>query len=182
MLRANPNAGGCARSGWGCAVRCVAPTSALDVVAVGLADGRALLYNLRCGTPSVACPASRCWRVSACPFGSLPLTSQHGRRRRWRRYRYDKLVASFIHDAAGGAVTSVAVRAGAGVPLLAVGGVSGTVTLWHLERRALHAIVKVRRARLPVCLCGCDCDRGGFWLLGTAHTALRWDEANRGVW
>ena len=31
-------------------MRCVAPTSALDVVAVGLADGRALLYNLRCST------------------------------------------------------------------------------------------------------------------------------------
>jgi WD40 repeat protein len=35
------------RRGWGCAVRCLAHTPALDVVVVGLADGRALLYNLR---------------------------------------------------------------------------------------------------------------------------------------
>lgn len=66
-------------------------------------------------------------------------------------------MASFNHDAAGGAVTSVAVRAGAGVPLLAVGGVSGTVTLWHLERRALHAMVKVRVEGVGVCLCACGC-------------------------
>jgi hypothetical protein len=51
-------------------------------VAIGLADGRAILFNLR----------------------------------------YDKVVATFVHDAAGGAVTALAVRSGAGEPLLVVGG------------------------------------------------------------
>lgn len=34
-------------AGWGCGVRTVAATPALDVVGVGLADGRAALLNLR---------------------------------------------------------------------------------------------------------------------------------------
>eukprot|EP00198_Chlamydomonas_reinhardtii_P009303 XP_001698640.1 predicted protein [Chlamydomonas reinhardtii] len=33
--------------GWGCGVRCMAPSPALDVVGVGLADGRVVLHNVR---------------------------------------------------------------------------------------------------------------------------------------
>lgn len=64
MLCASPNVGWCPRSGWGCAVRCVAPTSALDVVAVGLADGRALLHNLRCSITQLLSRLLACVRVS----------------------------------------------------------------------------------------------------------------------
>lgn len=35
-------------AGWGSGVRCVVGSPALDVVGVGLADGRAALLNLRC--------------------------------------------------------------------------------------------------------------------------------------
>eukprot|EP00976_Prorocentrum_cordatum_P084393 1185639-Prorocentrum_minimum.AAC.1 len=142
-------------SGWGSAVRCLVSTPALDVVAIGLADGRAVLFNLR----------------------------------------YDKVVTSFEHDAGGGAVTSIAVRSGAGDPLLVCGGTappwppllstrlrcpgpstsaaelptaavrrtrasvapasdwfivriyiptrtSGILTVWDLEQRKLHAVIK----------------------------------------
>ena len=34
--------------GFGCAVRSVAPSPALDVVGVALGDGRAVLHNLKC--------------------------------------------------------------------------------------------------------------------------------------
>lgn len=60
--------------------------------------------------------------------------------------RYDQLLTSFVHDAAGGAVTAVAVSTNTlGKPLLVAGGVGGVVTAWDLKQRKLHAIVKVTR-------------------------------------
>ena len=39
--------------------------------------------------------------------------------------------------AAGGACTSLAFRTGAGIPLMAVGGAAGVITVWNLEERKL---------------------------------------------
>jgi U3 small nucleolar RNA-associated protein 21 len=104
-------------------VRTVVASPALDVVGVGLADGRAVLANLR----------------------------------------YDEVVAAFDNAAGSGAaeerfgpgsrggaagapgagrgVTALAFRTGPGLPLMAAGGGPGTVSLWNLAERRLHALV-----------------------------------------
>lgn len=43
---------------------------------------------------------------------------------------------------AGGAVTCIAFRTGAGVPLMAAGGGAGVITVWNLEERRLHTLVR----------------------------------------
>lgn len=105
-------------------MRCMAPSPALDVVGVGLADGRVVLHNVR----------------------------------------YDEQVAAFDNAAgaglaaegllgggagtalaaggSGGAVTALSFRSGAGVPLLAAGGGGGVVTVWNLEERRLHTVIR----------------------------------------
>jgi U3 small nucleolar RNA-associated protein 21 len=44
--------------------------------------------------------------------------------------------------AAGGACTCLSFRSGGGVPLMAAGGGAGVVTVWDLEQRKLHALVR----------------------------------------
>ena len=88
--------------GFGCGVRCVCGSPALDVVAVGLSDGRCVLHNLR----------------------------------------YDETLATFTHDISKGAVTALSFRTGAGTPLLAVGGVDGAISVWDLNARRVHSLVK----------------------------------------
>ena len=70
---------------FGAPVRCCSASPALDVVAVGLADGRVALHNLRFDTP----------------------------------------LASFVHDAAGGAPSAVSPRRCALCPAAAVGASRG---------------------------------------------------------
>ncbi|GFR50668.1 hypothetical protein Agub_g12918, partial [Astrephomene gubernaculifera] len=110
-------------AGWGSAVKCLVSSPALDVVGVGLADGRAVLHNIR----------------------------------------YDEQVASFANAAgaglaadgllgggagtaaarSGGACTTLSFRSGStGVPLMAAGGGAGVVTVWHLEGRRLHTVIR----------------------------------------
>ena len=43
---------------------------------------------------------------------------------------------------AGTAVTAMSFRTGAGLPLLAVGGGAGVITVWDLEGRKLHSVIK----------------------------------------
>ncbi len=44
--------------------------------------------------------------------------------------------------ASGGPVTALSFRTGAGVPLLAAGGGGGALTVWNLEERRLHTVVR----------------------------------------
>jgi len=43
----------------------------------------------------------------------------------------------------GGACTCIAFRTGGNIPLMAAGGGAGVITVWNLEERRLHTIVKV---------------------------------------
>ncbi|EIE21950.1 WD40 repeat-like protein [Coccomyxa subellipsoidea C-169] len=81
-------------------VKCIVSSPALDVVGVGLADGRALLHNIR----------------------------------------FDEPVASFAN--ASGTGTNDEAFLGAGVPLMAAGGGAGAITVWDLEKRRLHTIIR----------------------------------------
>lgn len=79
--------------------------------------------------------------------------------------RYDQQVTSFVHDAAGGAVTALSLMdAPNHKPLLAVGGTTGVITLWDLGKRKLHAMIKVRRPRLRRCYRRADVPRLRGWL------------------
>ena len=89
-------------TGFGCSVRCLVGSPALDVVALGLQDGRCVLHNLR----------------------------------------FDETLATFTHDTARGAVTALSFRTGPGAPLLAVGGSDGCISLWDLDARRIHSLVK----------------------------------------
>lgn len=50
--------------------------------------------------------------------------------------------ARTAREAAGGAVTNLAFRTGAGAPLMAAGGGAGVVTVWDLEERRLHTLIR----------------------------------------
>lgn len=54
--------------------------------------------------------------------------------------RYDEEVVSFRHSARG-AVTALSFRTD-GQPLLASGGSSGVISIWNLEKRRLHSVIK----------------------------------------
>ena len=88
--------------GFDAGVRCLCSSPALDVVALGLLDGRCVLHNLR----------------------------------------FDETLATFTHDTAGGAVTALSFRTGPGVPLLAVGGSDGCISLWDLDAARIHSLLK----------------------------------------
>ncbi len=56
----------------------------------------------------------------------------------------DQLRASATKPKPGGAAcTCIAFRTGSGVPLMAAGGGAGVITVWNLDERRLHTIVKV---------------------------------------
>ncbi len=56
----------------------------------------------------------------------------------------------------GGACTCIAFRTGSGVPLMAAGGGAGVITVWNLEERRLHTIVKVLFPAFACSLALCD--------------------------
>lgn len=90
--------------GWDCPISCLVSAPAVDVVAVGLADGRVVLHNLR----------------------------------------FDETITTF-HDTTGvrgGPVQAISFRTGVGVPLMAAGGALGMITVWDLEKRMLHTVMK----------------------------------------
>jgi U3 small nucleolar RNA-associated protein 21 len=105
----------------GSAVRVIAPSPALDVVGVGLADGRAVLANLRydAEVASFQCAAGAGAGAAAERFAGSERAQVAG----------------------GGAVTAISFRTGPGLPLMAAGGGSGVVTVWNLEERRLHAVL-----------------------------------------
>eukprot|EP00963_Diacronema_lutheri_P001243 scaffold80_cov325-Pavlova_lutheri.AAC.33 len=90
--------------GWDCPISCLASAPAVDVVAVGLADGRVILHNLR----------------------------------------FDETITTF-HDTTGvkgGPVQAISFRTGVGIPLMASGGALGVITVWDLEKKTLHTVMK----------------------------------------
>ncbi|KAF6265106.1 WD40 repeat-like protein [Scenedesmus sp. NREL 46B-D3] len=99
--------------GWGSPVRCLAASPALDVVGVGLADGRAVLHNLRFDEQVMVLHNAAAAGTSA------------GR---------------FLQGTA--AANAAAASSAAGLPLLAAGGSAGIVALWNLEGRCLHHVVR----------------------------------------
>lgn len=79
--------------------------------------------------------------------------------------KFDEVIASFANAAGvgsgdqlrasatktkpgGGACTCIAFRTGGSVPLMAAGGGAGVITVWNLDERRLHTIVKVC---IPTC-------------------------------
>lgn len=118
----------------GSAVRTIAASPALDVVGVGLADGRAILHNLRYDeTVATFGNASGTGLVADTFLGG-------GAGRGGAAVRAGSSSAS--GGATGGAVTALSFRTGIGAPLLAAGGGAGVVTLWDLEGRKLASVIK----------------------------------------
>ncbi|PNH10160.1 WD repeat domain-containing protein [Tetrabaena socialis] len=106
--------------GWGSAVRALAPSPALDVMGVGLADGRVVLHNIRCDQEVATFSNAAGSGLAA-----------------------DSLLGGGAGRARGdGAVTALSFRTGAGLPLMAAGGGGGAVTVWDLEERRLHTVIK----------------------------------------
>lgn len=55
--------------------------------------------------------------------------------------RYDKPVIDFGHDGSGAPVRSCSFSTGQGEPVMAVGGDSGTVSVWSLEGKRLRTLI-----------------------------------------
>jgi len=106
-------------------VRCLTPSPALDVVGVGLANGRAVLHNLRFDETVVS-------------FNNAAGTGAAD----------ERFAASSINGGSssiGGsarACTCISFRTGPGLPLMAAGGGAGVVSVWNLEERRLHALLR----------------------------------------
>ncbi|KAG2482597.1 hypothetical protein HYH03_018481 [Edaphochlamys debaryana] len=110
--------------GWGSPVRCLAASPALDVVGVGLGDGRAVLHNVRFDEEvAVFANASGSGLAAEGLLGGGAGTAAASGR-------------------GGGGCCALAFRSGAGLPLLAAGGGGGAVTVWNLEERRLHTVLR----------------------------------------
>ena len=107
--------------GWGNAVRCLAPSPALDVVAVGLADGSVVILNVLMNEVVMR-------------FGNAAAGGTDGAAN--RRNGGDAAAAT------AGACNCLAFRTGSGPPLMAVAGAAGAITVWNLKERRLHTIIK----------------------------------------
>eukprot|EP00798_Chlamydomonas_sp_ICE-L_P015273 gene15273-21355_t len=114
--------------GWDSAVCTMSSSPALDVVGIGLADGRAVLHN------------------TVMTFGNAAGVGLNS----------DLLLAGGAGEAqttgAGGACAAMAFRTGAGLPLMAAGGGAGVITIWNLEERKLHAVIKDAHDAQLLCL------------------------------
>lgn len=106
--------------GWHSPVRALVPSPALDVVAVGLQNGGVVIVNVRLDEVVMR-------------FGNVAaggVTGGNASRR------------SGGGSGGGGACTSLAFRTGSGPPLLAAGGETGAITVWNLQERRLHTVIK----------------------------------------
>ncbi|WIA38106.1 hypothetical protein OEZ86_001468 [Tetradesmus obliquus] len=108
---------------WGSPVRCLAASPALDVMAVGLADGRAILHNLRYDEQVMVLHNAAAAGTGAARF-------------------LQGTAAANTAAASSAAVTCLSFRTGQGLPLLAVGGSAGLIALWNLEGRCLHHVIR----------------------------------------
>ncbi|GLC36521.1 hypothetical protein PLESTM_000455900 [Pleodorina starrii] len=111
--------------GWGVPIRTLSPSPALDVVGVGLADGRAVLHNVL-------------YDEEVASFANAAGTGLAS----------EQLLGGGAGTAAarggvgGGACTALSFRSGAGLPLMAAGGGGGVVTVWNLEEKRLHTVIR----------------------------------------
>ena len=112
-------------SGWGSAVQCLDASPALDVVSFGLADGRAVLHNLKFDeTVLVFKDAALGSGLAVSPAAGASRVSPGG--------RPTQPVECVCFVTSGGGHS----------PLLAVAGKEGAITLWDLEKRQLHTIIR----------------------------------------
>ncbi|GIL87705.1 hypothetical protein Vretifemale_15746 [Volvox reticuliferus] len=111
--------------GWGVPIRALASSPALDVVGVGLADGRAVVHNIRYDEEVVSFANAAGTGLAANQLlgGGAGTAAARG-------------------GVGGGACTALSFRTGAGLPLMAAGGGGGVVTVWHLEERRLHTVIR----------------------------------------
>ncbi|XAR54384.1 hypothetical protein NMG60_11029486 [Bertholletia excelsa] len=86
--------------GWKSSICCCVSSPALDVVAVGCADGKIHVHNIR----------------------------------------YDEEIVTFTQSSRG-AVTALSFSTD-GQPLLASGGSSGVISIWNLEKKRLHSVIR----------------------------------------
>ncbi|KAL3149179.1 hypothetical protein ABBQ32_002010 [Trebouxia sp. C0010 RCD-2024] len=101
------------------AVQCIAPSPALDVVGLGMSDGRAVLLNLKYNETIASF-----FNAAGVGLG-------------------EQLRASATKaKPGGGACSCIAFRTGGTAPLMAAGGGAGVITVWNLEEHRLHTIVK----------------------------------------
>lgn len=117
--------------GWGSAVRCLVSSPALDVVGMGLADGRAVLHNVRYDETVVAFDnaagaGTADERFGPGSSGALGISGS----------------SSAGGAGAGRACTCISFRTGPGLPLMAAGGGAGVVSVWDLEERRLHGLLR----------------------------------------
>lgn len=121
------------------------PDAYLNKVLVGSADGRLCLVNFAAGrvvhtfdgwgAPVRCLTASPALDVVGAGLGDGTI--------RLHNIRFDAPVAAFTHDSGGAAVTSLSFRTGPGLPLLAAGGAGGgQLSVWDLEGRRLHTVVR----------------------------------------
>jgi U3 small nucleolar RNA-associated protein 21 len=143
-------------------VRCVAASPALDVVGCGLSDGRVVVHHLRRDARVVefeAAAGSAGGASGAGEDGDAPAsaTAAGGMLSLLDRGVGLSTTAASTSTlaTAGAAITALCFRPGAGgavaagasaaqqpLPLLAVGGGSGGVAFWDLEKRRLHAVLR----------------------------------------
>ncbi|KAK9786275.1 hypothetical protein WJX73_004830 [Symbiochloris irregularis] len=106
------------------AVSHIASSPALDVVAVGLADGRVMLHNLKFDEHVAAFANAAGVGVETASL--LKDSGMQGGRGRAKH----------------GSCTAVSFSTGPGIPMMAAGGASGAITVWNLEARKLHTIIR----------------------------------------
>ena len=104
-------------------VCCIVPSSALDIVGIGLHDGRAILRDLRQDTIL------------------LELRNAAGSGTKADRF-LSKSAEEVSHRSAHSPCTHIAFRTGEGLPLMATGGTTGVISIWNLESQSLHAIMR----------------------------------------
>ena len=112
-------------SGWGSAVHCLDPSPALDVVAFGLDDGRVVLHNLKFDETILVFKDAALGSGLAVSPGTASARPAPG-----RRATQPAVCVRFVDMGGGGA------------PLLAVAGTEGAITLWDLEKRRLHTVIR----------------------------------------
>ncbi len=111
----------------------------LDVIGVGLADGRVALHNIK-------------YDETVVEFSNA---SGAGLRHDMFLTNTAAAKGHALAEGGGGAqggvgdtgntpVMAMAFRTGGGVPLMVAGGGAGVVTVWNLETRRLHGVIKVR--------------------------------------
>eukprot|EP00227_Mantoniella_beaufortii_P021354 CAMPEP_0197584758 /NCGR_PEP_ID=MMETSP1326-20131121/7269_1 /TAXON_ID=1155430 /ORGANISM="Genus nov. species nov., Strain RCC2288" /LENGTH=564 /DNA_ID=CAMNT_0043149171 /DNA_START=207 /DNA_END=1898 /DNA_ORIENTATION=+ len=125
------------------------PDTYLNKILLGASDGRLMLLNISTGrTVHVFKPASLGNSAGAAvtalensPALDTVAVGLGNGRVVVHNILYDRTVVDFGHDGSGRAVRSCTFSSGQGEPMLAVGGDSGTVSVWSLEGKRLRTLL-----------------------------------------